>query len=141
MAVILKGKTRLRVREFKSELKDDVVLGTGIDVLAMPDSHLSCSKCSKPFWEVWVYGDNHRIEIGCLSCGWSTRLLLPMDIDLAKRFGEGKFECQRWSNGKIAGHVGFIIIKNNEYLSIGCRYCKTEVNIKCLTKSNLIMAN
>lgn len=135
VTILKKEHTRLRVKEWKSELKDDVILGTGIDVLAMPDSHLCCAKCSKPFFEVWVYGDSHRIEVGCVSCGWSTRLLLPMDIDLNARFGQGKFECFKHKT------AGFVIIKNVETLSIGCRYCRTEVNISCKTKNNLILAN
>ena len=135
MANILKGKTQLRVKEFSEPLSEDKILGTGIDVMTMPDSHLCCSKCSKPFFEVWVYTSNHYIEVGCVSCGWSTRLLLPYDIDLSKRFGEGKFECFKHKD------KGFVIIKNSDVLCVGCRYCKTEVQIKLDTKTNIILSD
>ena len=131
---IVNKKTRLRVKQWEAPLTGDKILGKGIDITTCPDGHLSCPQCARPQFECWVYSDKHYIEIGCIGCGWSERILLPYDVDLSKRFGEGRFTCFRHPTS------GMIIIKNTDKLCIGCQFCKTQVILDIQSKSNLIIA-
>jgi len=123
----------MRVHAHELPLTGDKVLGTGIDVTTCPNGHLSCPQCQSPYFEVWCSLDTHRLEIGCVNCGWSSRLLVPYDIDLLA-IGSGRYGCKKHDKGEM------VIIKNVDVLSIGCRYCRTEVDIKLKSKSNLVLA-
>lgn len=134
MAILLKKeKPQMRVKAFEDVLSSSSILGDGIDVLKMPDSHLCCNKCKGFSFECWVYLDTHRIELGCLKCGDATRLLLPLDIDLSVFGKAGRFTCFKH------GDKGFIIIKNNNVLCVGCESCRTQILLK-LKSDSLIVA-
>lgn len=127
--------SRLQVKEVQMPITGDVLLGNGIDVMTLPEGHLSCSKCGKHLFECWVYLDTHRLEMGCQSCGHSYRLLFPLDIDLM-RFGKnGRFTCKKHPD------KGFVLIHNMDVISIGCEKCTTEVQVILKTKNNLVIAN
>lgn len=122
--------------------------------MTMPEGHLCCGKCSGYKFECWMYGDNRRIEMGCMECGESTRLYLPMDVKLdeyegsdpsAWKFfnkdgsfgrtdavGEGRFSCMKHPK------KGMVLIHNVDVVSIGCESCFTEINI-CLRKAKGIV--
>lgn len=144
MTAILKKllpSNRMRVKEVNLPLATSEILGNGIDVTTLPEGHLSCPKCSHYKFECWVYLDNHRIEMGCLDCGWSCRLLFPMDISLPGR--NGKYACtRRIVKGKRVDHSrkGMILIHNTDVISIGCEACSNQMIIKLESKSNLILA-
>ena len=145
MAVILtKPHTRMRVKAHELPLSMSGVLGAGIDVMNLPEGHLSCPVCQGFKFECWVFLDNHRLECGCMKCGWSCRLLFPMDIDLSQFGKTGRFTCLRRDSEThehlIHEHCGMIIIHNTDVLSVGCEKCRTEVDIKLKTKSNLVLA-
>ena len=145
MVHILKREhTRLRVKAVDLPISTSPVLGDGIDVTKMPDGHLSCSQCQGFKFECWVYLDAHRLECGCLKCGWSCRLLFPIDVDLMAFGKSGRFTCMRRSgvNNDCFAHkdLGMIIIHSGETISIGCEKCRTEVDIKVKSKSNLVLA-
>jgi hypothetical protein len=140
---ILKRQTRLRVKA-RSLPDASPILGEGVDVMAIPDGHLSCPKCQGFRWECWVVLDAHRLELGCFSCGYSARLFFPLDIDLFKFGASGRFTCLRWDKetGKIPVHQdkAMIVIKNSDVLCVGCEACRTEVRIDLITKTNLVLA-
>lgn len=104
--------------------------GFGLDVLTMPDGHLGCSECHKPFFEIWVNPISHLVEVGCFSCGWSTKLILPMTALASANGLGGKFECSKHKSGMV-------IIKNTDILCFGCRYCEHEVRL-LVRNDNLI---
>jgi hypothetical protein len=87
---------------------------------------------SRVLFEVWVGIDAHRLEIGCMHCGWSSRILLPMEADLLK-FGQGRFSCFKH------GSKGMIVIKNGDFVCFGCELCKTEVVFDLSSKSGLVI--
>ena len=132
MAVILKGKTRIRVKAYEAPLTGSKILGQGIDMMSMPDGHVACAACQNPFFECWVYLDNHRVEIGCMKCGNSYRLLFPLDVDLSQ-FAGGRFVCFRHPNS------GMVIIKNTDCVCIGCQLCKSQVTISLKKSQNLLV--
>lgn len=123
----------MRVSAHELPLTGDKILGIGIDITTCPDGHLSCPVCQSPYFEVWCSLDAHRLEIGCCNCGWSSRILVPYDVDLLS-IGQGRFGCKKHPKDEM------VIIKNCDILSIGCRKCGTEVDIKLKTKSNLVLA-
>lgn len=127
-----KSRPKLHVRKWEAPLHQNLILGSGIDVIKMPESHLACPNCSCPFWEVQTTQTSHKIECGCMRCGWETKLLLPSDLDIS-RLGNGRFTCTKHAR------AGMVIIKNIDVLSIGCQMCKTEVDLKLKT-SNLIVS-
>ena len=131
--ILKKEKTKLRVRAYEAPLKGDKILGEGIDILSMPDGHLSCAQCQSPWMECQVCLDSHRLEVGCCKCGWNTRVLFPIDVDLFK-LGNGIFSCKKHPGNEM------VVIKNDDTVCIGCRYCKTEARILLQTKSNLVLA-
>lgn len=144
MVEILKREhTRLRVKATELPLSQSGILGAGIDVMNLPEGHMSCPQCQGFKFECWVYLDNHRLELGCVKCGWSCRLLFPLDIDLMPFGKSGRYACTRWDKGHkyyIHRDLGMILIHNVDTLSIGCEKCRTEVDIKLKTKSNLVLA-
>ena len=123
------------MKEVQLPLATSEVLGSGIDVMTLPEGHLCCVKCGKFSFECWVYLDNHRLEMGCMSCSASYRLLFPLDVDLSHFGKSGRYTCKRHPLR------GFVVIHNVDVVSIGCESCITEVDIKLKTKSNLVTAD
>lgn len=130
---LLRGLTRLRVKEVRLPCSTDPALGTGIDITKLPEGHLCCTHCGKPFFECWVDLPNHRITMGCIHCGSSYKLLAPLDVDL-KALGQGRFSCHRHPKS------GLVLIHNVDVICIGCQYCDTEADIKLRKSSGLILA-
>lgn len=124
---------RLRVKQFEMPLMTSKLLGSGIDVMTLPEGHMSCVQCQGYKFECWNYGDSHRIELGCMACGESYRLLFPLDIVLPEK--QGRYSCLRHPS------KGMIVIHNIDVLSVGCECCYTEMNIQLKTKSNIILAD
>ena len=143
MAIFLKkqAKPKLYVKKYWKSFSTNPLLGTGIDVKEMPDSHICCVNCSKPFFEVFVDSANHKIQIACLSCGWDTKLLFPFDTDIKGRIADGKFQCFRHQEIKDGMIPAFVLLKNTDVFAIGCQHCATEVILDLRTKSNIILAN
>jgi hypothetical protein len=143
--ILKREHTRLRVKACELPLSMSGILGAGIDVMSLPEGHLSCPVCYGFKFECWVYLDNHRLELGCMKCGWSCRLLFPLDIDLMPFGKSGRYTCMRWDKEThtipIHRNCGMIIIHNTDVLSIGCEKCRTEVDIKLKTKNNLVLAS
>lgn len=125
----------MRVRDKEIPLSFDKILGEGVDVQTLPEGHAACPMCKGHKWEPWVYLDSHRLELGCCNCGYSCRLLFPLDVTLSPFRNQGRFTCKRHKD------KGFILIKNMETVCIGCESCFTEVQIKLKTKSNLVLAD
>lgn len=111
------------------------LLGQGLDVMSLPEGHLSCSACSGYKFECWVILDSHRLEMGCCECGNATRLLFPLDVDLLAFGKAGRFTCKRHPK------AGMILIHNVDVISCGCEKCNTEVDIKLKRASGLVMAS
>lgn len=142
ITILKKEHTRLRVNKVELPLATNPILGDGIDVTTLPEGHLTCNGCGCHLFECWVYLDNHRLEMGCMKCGQSYRLLFPMDVSLSRFGRQGRFTCKR-SKDKAGNKVdhsnaGFILIHNTDTVSVGCEKCNTEVNIKIRTESNII---
>lgn len=133
MAITLlnKTKTRLRVKETQLSAPISPVLGAGIDVMTLPEGHMACWKCKGYKFECWLYGDAHRIEMGCIDCNENYRLLFPLDVVLPEK--QGRFTCFRHPQKH------FIVIHNIDTLSIGCEQCRTEINIQLRNKNGLII--
>jgi len=137
---------RLVVKPVAMPLGSSLVLGNGLDVTKLPEGHLTCGTCKGHRFECWMYGDNRRIEMGCIKCGSSQRLVLPMDVKLGSVasgdatyqprqqdcVGEGRFTCKKHPDRAM------ILIHNVDVVSIGCEKCRTEINI-CLRKSKGIV--
>lgn len=135
MAITLLNRrsTRLRVREVTLPAASSPLLGTGIDVMALPEGHLSCIKCKGYKFEFWLYGDSHRVEMGCIECNATYRLLFPLDVDMPRK--QGRFTCQKHPTKH------FVVIHNIDILSIGCEACRTEINFQLKKKQGLIIAD
>ena len=143
--ILTKTKTRMRVKQSALPVSA-TILGNGIDVTQMPEGHLCCGKCGEYRFECWMFGDNRRIEMGCMNCNEATRLYFPLDIKLddlagssgriggegfygrSDALGEGRFQCLRHPK------KGMILVHNVDVVSIGCESCFTELNI-CLRKA------
>ena len=132
--IITERKKRLRVKEVQLPVSSNQILGDGIDAMKLPEGHLSCPQCGRASFECWNMLDSHRIEIGCLRCGWSNRLLLPYDVDVS-RMGKGKYSCKKHPER------GWIIIHNSKKLCIGCESCATQVILDLDSKNNLVIAD
>lgn len=136
MAEILKRKhDRLHVRAVNLPVTDDRILGSGIDVMNLPEGHLACAKCQSPFFECWVFLSLSRIEMGCIRCGYSNRLNFPYDISLSMFKKMGRFTCAKHPD------KGIVLIHNVDVISLGCQCCWREMRIPLKTKSNLVFAN
>lgn len=133
MATFLKKEhTRLRLKQMEVPISTSPVLGAGIDVAKCPDGHLSCPICRGFKFECSVVLDSRRIEIGCMHCGWSDRLLLPFSVDLSQ-FSGGRFTCFKHQE------KGMVIINNSGKLCVGCEACKTQVVIN-ISDGGLVLA-
>lgn len=141
--ILQKKRPKMFVREVELPVSEDKILGTGVDVTNLPEGFLACPQCKKWKFECWVYLDAHRVELGCLGCGHSMRLLFPLDIDLLRFGGAGRFTCLRRKNGHLLhDKLGMVVIHNSGTISFGCEACKTECNINVRkTESNLILAD
>ena len=129
ITILNKTKTRLRVKEVSMPASESPLLGIGIDVTSLPEGHLSCINCHTHKFECWLYGDNHRIEMGCLECGHSYRLLFPITVQMPPE--QGRFTC------KTHPDKGMILIHNVDTVCIGCELCYTEIQFK--VKEGLIV--
>jgi hypothetical protein len=129
---LLRKLTRLRVRASELPITGSKILGEGIDISVAPDGHLSCPGCQRFRFEVSKLGDSHRLEIGCMHCGWNTRLLLPIDCDLS-RLDNGRFSCLKHKDR------GMVIIKNNTALCIGCESCATQIVLDMRSNTGLVV--
>lgn len=128
--ILTRTKTRMRVKEVKLPVTQGV-LGTGIDVMNLPEGHLSCGKCSGYRFEAWMFGSNYRVECGCMSCGESVRLLFPMDIIIP----EGRFTCSRHPE------KGMVILHNVDVVSVGCEKCITQINFDLRKAKGMVIAH
>lgn len=135
VTILTKEKTRLRVKQVDLPITQDKILGTGIDIVTLPDGHLCCAKCSDHRFECWVYLDNHRLEMGCMKCNESYRLLFPLDVPLSPFRNTGRYTCRQHPE------AGSILIKNMETVCIGCEKCFREVRIQLKTFTNLVLAD
>lgn len=122
----------LRVREISVPLATDVVLGSGIDVMTLPEGHFACNKCHGHKFECSIILDHSRLEVGCVNCNASYRFLFPLDCPLPPH--KGRFSCKKHPE------KGMIIIHNMGKLCVGCESCKTQIIFDLDTKNNLILA-
>lgn len=132
VTILTKNKTRLRVKEVNLPMIDSPILGYGVDVTALPEGHASCPQCGKHLFECWLYGDNHRIEMGCMECNANYRLLFPLDVNMPAQ--QGRFTCKRHPE------KGMVLIHNVDVISIGCESCYTEIDIKLKKAQGLTIA-
>lgn len=94
----------------------------------MPDGHLTCA-CGSP-WFYAVLAEGERcVYVVCPQCESQLTLHFSPETELTG-MGDGELHC----NNHPKSH--WAIIKNAEWLSIGCRNCKEEVLIK-LWKTHL----
>lgn len=131
---------RMRVKEVLLPTNYSPLLGTGIDVMSLPEGNLACPKCKEYRFECWVYLDNHRIEMGCMNCNWPCRLLFPLDVSIPGN--TGRFTCSRKrAGGKPVDHSkkAMILIHNIDTISIGCELCSNEMIIKLRKAQGLII--
>lgn len=124
-------KTKMRVREVSLPASISPLLGMGIDATTLPEGHLSCTKCKRHLFECWLYGDNHRIEMGCMECNENYRLLFPLDVELPVK--QGRFTCRRHPE------KGMVLIHNMDTVCIGCEKCYTEIRIPLKKAQGLII--
>lgn len=131
MAVILKGKEepKLQVRDIPLPMPDSPLLSTGIDVTTLPQGHLICWKCKRHLFECSVYGDNHRVEMGCIECNQNYRLLFPLTVTMPT--AQGRFTCKKHPD------KGMVLIHAASVVCIGCEKCNTE--IRFLIQEGLIV--
>ncbi len=125
------GGPKLRVTAVDIPISTSRILGDGIDVVNSPDGHLSCPMCRGYKFECWALIDTRRIEIGCTDCNWSSRILLPIDVDLSE-LGMGRYSCKHHPD------AGMVIINNSGKLCIGCEKCRTQVLVSLKTDKVLI---
>lgn len=125
----------LRVRDSSLPISKNQILGEGIDVMALPEGHMSCATCKGYKFECWVYMDQHRLEMGCMKCNESYRLVFPYDVSLSPFGRMGRFYCKRHPT------KGMILIHNVDTLCIGCELCVSEVRIFLKSNSNIVLAN
>lgn len=123
--------SRLRVKEVVLPLATTPLLGSGIDVMTLPEGHFSCVGCKGYRFECSMLLDNRRLEAGCMSCGSSYRFLFPIDCPLPE--ASGRFSCFSHRD------KGMVIIHNVGKLCVGCECCKTQIVFDLDTKSNLII--
>ena len=123
-----KKSTRLRVHAFERAL-----VGGNIDISHCPDGHLSCPKCQNPYFETWFEVGEHKILIGCVKCGWSSKMLFPVDVDLNLFGKNGKWSCLKHKQAENA------IIKNGQCVCIGCRYCMSQAIITLKSETGLVV--
>lgn len=123
--------SRLRVKQVDLPLNTSRVLGSGIDVMTLPEGHFACATCGAYKFECSMLFDNYRLEAGCMNCGDAYRFLFPLDCPLPEM--SGRFTCWRHRD------KGMVIIHNMGKLSVGCEICNTEVIFDLDTKSNLII--
>lgn len=135
ITLLKKEHTRLRVKEVTIPESHSKLLGSGIDVNTLPEGHLSCPHCKQSKFECWVYLDAHRLEMGCSNCGFSCRLLFPLDVSLMPFHSAGRFTCKRHPT------EGMVLIKNMETICVGCAKCYTEIQIKLKSHTNLVLAD
>lgn len=133
ITLLKKQHTRLRVKEVILPASESPVLGVGVDVMHLPEGHLNCIKCKGHLWECWVYTDNHRLEMGCVGCGWSTRLLFPLDVSLSPFGASGRWTCRKHPS------LACVLIHNVDCINIGCERCFRDVTIKLRKAQGLIV--
>lgn len=143
MIYLKRQKTKMRVKQVELPLSNNPALGRGIDVTTLPEGHLTCNKCNSLLFECWVSMKNHSVEMGCMKCGHSYKLLFPLDVSLTSFGKDGRFTCQRkrdaHHNKVDHSNLGFIVIHNIDIISFGCEKCTTEVLINTKTKSDLVI--
>lgn len=110
----LKRDTRLVLKEWSLPLSETEEKAAAIPVIDMPDAHLSCGKCSSPYFEVWIYKILNLVKTGCPECNSETQLLLPLDSDLSM-FDGGRLLCKLHPNDPM------VVLKNSDRLLIGCK--------------------
>ena len=122
---------RLRVKEVNLPLATSPLLGSGIDVTAMPEGHFACAYCKGYKFEVSIMGDFKRLEAGCMECGHAYRFLFPMDCPMPPNVG--RFTCFKHKA------KGMIVISNSGKLCVGCEVCKTQIVFDIKTKDNILL--
>lgn len=131
--ILTRTKTRLRVKEHALPAGVSPILGTGIDVMTLPEGHLSCIVCHGYKFEASLMGDAHRVELGCVECSSPYRLLFPLDVIMPA--ARGRFVCHRHPKKAM------IIIHNSGYLSVGCESCYTEIDFQLRKAEGLVIAD
>jgi len=133
MAITILGKKRekLQVRGVELPLSTSKVLGTGIDAKTLPEGHLVCVMCRGHLFEAWVMGDNHRLEMGCIKCNHTYRILFPLDVTFPKN---GRWTCPQHKT------AGTVLIHNVDVVNIGCEKCFRDVSFKLKKADGLIIA-
>lgn len=134
MVHILTGpkRTKLAVKQVALPIITSPILGTGIDATTLPEGHLGCATCGRHLFECWVYGDAHRIEMGCVECNSNYRLLFPLDVVMPPT--QGRFTCKRHPDKAM------VLIHNVDVVCVGCESCYTEIQFKLRKADGLILA-
>lgn len=131
ITLLKKEHTKMRTKEVQLPLSTSSVLGTGIDVTALPEGHLSCPQCKGHLWEAWVYLDAHKVEMGCRGCNWKCRLLFPLDVIFPH---SGRWSCTKHPD------KGVVLIHNVDVINIGCEKCFRDITFKLRKAEGLILA-
>lgn len=128
MANISRKRTRLRLKPANDNAAwvEDKRSGlAGVDILAVGDGHLACPHDECPFFHALMDTANRKLLVCCKDCGYEFRILLPPWIDWENTIeAGGELCCIKHEKDRQ-----FVVIKQADLLSIGCRKCKTELRI------------
>ncbi len=133
VTILKKPREKLQCKEVVLPLATNPLLGTGIDVMTLPEGHLCCSQCKGHMWECWVYLDKKRLVMGCFKCGHDCIMLFPFDVSLSPFRNQGRFTCKRHPD------KGMVLIHNTDVVCVGCEKCFTEVRIVTKTQNNIVI--
>ena len=113
----IRNPKRLRVRKGVAPLGLNAGKVTWDELRRMPDSHFVCPECNGFWFEVSRLSEG--MEIGCTKCGtWRIILMITnptLDQELLGKIHCGSCPSDQWA-----------IIKNGQYLCIGCKKCPEQ---------------
>jgi len=125
---LLQGLTRFRTKKVQLAAITDYA-ANNIVASGLPDGHLVCSSlnCGSPFFhfETDTYAEKARVV--CVKCGEEVPMVFPPGVNFKGM--SGQFSCKKHPSGEVA------VIKCDDTLCIGCRWCNSEIQIDVTERS------
>lgn len=140
MRLLKKTASRIRARLGKAVSLEGVSDGviTWDELRKVSTGHLVCKKCLSPWFEVWR--ETEGIRIGCGKCGgWNALLMISVPTDDLEKVGRIRCGCGFGGDSAL-----YAVMKDGNFVCIGCKKCPEQVLIKVpekTTDSGLILLN
>lgn len=103
----------------------------------LPDGHLGCFKCEKPWFRIESLLEPDHVMAGCDKCGFGHRMNILGGVWETKHMLlRGSPEASSILTCPVCGCSKFAVVKSNHVVSIGCKSCEWDMLISFIPRQD-----